>query len=355
MPIVDPNESVKVLVTGANGFIGMWVVRTLLEQGYTVRGAVRSEEKGKRLREYFGSYSDRVEWTIVEDIVMEGAFDEAVKEVDAIEHVASPLDSPTSDPDGYIKPAVQGTIGILQSALKFGTKVKRIVLTSSATAMANMGAKPGVVFDETTWGDEAIQTVKDQGKDASGVMKYWASKTLAEKAAWDFYSQHKNEIKWDIVTLNPPLVIGPPLQELKTPQDLNSSLGVWWRNITQEKPDDLLKMSYAYVDVRDVAAAHVLALRKEEAAEERIILSNAATTWQESRNILYVLLPKLYTTGILPRGKPELEKFIRFDFNPEKGKRILGLKYRSFEEMASDTLADFEARDWLEKPVDSRG
>lgn len=66
MPIVP--EGSKVLVTGANGFIAMWVIKTLLEQGFHVRGAVRSAEKGKRLREYFDSYGDKVEWVVVEDI-----------------------------------------------------------------------------------------------------------------------------------------------------------------------------------------------------------------------------------------------------------------------------------------------
>ena len=69
MHTVEPSASTKVLVSGANGYIAMWVVRTLLEQGYTVRGAVRSEEKGKRLKEYFYPYSDRIEWVVVEDIM----------------------------------------------------------------------------------------------------------------------------------------------------------------------------------------------------------------------------------------------------------------------------------------------
>jgi nucleoside-diphosphate-sugar epimerase len=69
MHTVEPSASTKVLVSGANGYIAMWVVRTLLEQGYTVRGAVRSEEKGKRLREYFHPYGDMVEWVVVEDIM----------------------------------------------------------------------------------------------------------------------------------------------------------------------------------------------------------------------------------------------------------------------------------------------
>lgn len=67
MPTVEPSAKTKVFVTGANGYIAMWVIRTLLEQGYTVRGSVRSVDKGKHLREYFHSYGNKVEWVIVED------------------------------------------------------------------------------------------------------------------------------------------------------------------------------------------------------------------------------------------------------------------------------------------------
>jgi nucleoside-diphosphate-sugar epimerase len=67
MPTVEPSANTKIFVTGVNGYIALWVVRMLLEQGYTVRGSVRSVEKGRRPREYFHSYGDRVEWLVVED------------------------------------------------------------------------------------------------------------------------------------------------------------------------------------------------------------------------------------------------------------------------------------------------
>lgn len=72
MPTIEP-KGARVLVTGANGFIAMWVIRTLLEQGYTVRGVIRSLEKGKRLREYFSSYGDKLELFVVEDMMRVGS------------------------------------------------------------------------------------------------------------------------------------------------------------------------------------------------------------------------------------------------------------------------------------------
>lgn len=92
----------KVLVTGANGYIAVWVVRTLLEKGYHVRGTIRSADKGVHLKEMFtkAGYGDNFETVVVEDITKEGAFDEAVKGVDAIEHTASPFHFKADDPQG---------------------------------------------------------------------------------------------------------------------------------------------------------------------------------------------------------------------------------------------------------------
>ncbi|KAH9487447.1 Putative uncharacterized oxidoreductase [Psilocybe cubensis] len=271
MPTVPANSGARVLVTGANGYIAMWVIRTLLEQGYRVRGAVRSEEKGKHLKEYFSKYGDKVEWTIVPDITKEGAFDEAVKGVEAIEHTASPLPSSAPDPDETIKPAVQGTLSVLQSALKYGSDVKRVVLTSSAGAIINPVTEPTAVFDESHWADAYLKDIKEKGKDNPAIVKYRASKVLAERAAWDFYKEHKGSIGWDLVALNPPL---EPLQRVDTPENLNSSLEMWWKHIALEQPDDVLKGTYGYIDVRDVAAAHVVSLQKDAAGGERIIVAN---------------------------------------------------------------------------------
>ncbi|KAF8874581.1 D-lactaldehyde dehydrogenase [Gymnopilus junonius] len=352
MPTVAPGS--RVLVTGANGYIAMWVVRTLLEQGYTVRGLVRSLEKGKRLREYFSSYDDKLELAIVEDIMKDGAFDESVKGVDAIEHMASPVTFSAVEPDEYISPAIKGTLGILKSALKFGTNVKRIVITSSVAAIYGTPPKPEHVFDETSWGDESVKIVEEIGKDAPGVVKYRASKTLAEKAAWEFFNQHKSEVQWDLVTLHPPFVIGAPLHEIKSPKDLNVSLQIFYSNLTDaSKTEQQLKATYNYVDVRDISKAHVQVLQNDKAAGQRIIIANGASTWQEARNLTSTLRPDLYASGVLPRGKSDLNKTLEYIYSPEKGKKLLGLEYVSQENMIKDTLAVFEARGWLQKSSDT--
>jgi nucleoside-diphosphate-sugar epimerase len=127
-----------IIVLGANGFVGAWVLKYLLEEGFNVRAAVRTQAKADYLKNLFIQYSNdsQLEFVLVEDITTPGAFDEAVKNVDAIIHTASPLSNPDpkADPQVTIAPAVDGTLGILKSAKK-EPLIKRVVLTSSISTV----------------------------------------------------------------------------------------------------------------------------------------------------------------------------------------------------------------------------
>jgi nucleoside-diphosphate-sugar epimerase len=109
-----------------------------------------------------------------------------------------------------IIPAVRGTTSILNSALKHGSSLKRLVLTSSVAAVRDQTTVPRT-FNESNWNDAAVETVKTKGSEAGPVLIYLASKTLAEKAAWEFVAAHKSEISWDLVVINPPLIFGARL------------------------------------------------------------------------------------------------------------------------------------------------
>ncbi|KAF8901505.1 D-lactaldehyde dehydrogenase [Gymnopilus junonius] len=352
MPIVKSNAGLRVLVTGGNGFIGIWVVRFLLEQGYTVLGALRSLDRGKKVREYFAPYGDKVQWLVVEDITKassEGAFDDAVTKVDAIIHMASPANVFSAEPIDFVKVAVDGTTSILRSAVKFGTQVKRVVVTSSCAAVVDRSVKQPAIYNEENWGDEVINVPPGKkAEDLHPIFHYTVSKVLAEKAVWKLYNDHKAEIGWDLVIINPPLVLGPTLLDPKTPADLNASLVRWWDMTSSEKSDDDLKSTYAYVDVRDVATTHVLALSTDEAGGERIITSSGAITYQETGDVLYTLRPELFASGIIHRGNPDVDKTVSINYDPAKRKRIFGDTYRTKEVIFLDTLADFQARGWLE-------
>jgi hypothetical protein len=100
LSMVAISPPTKVLVTGANGFLAVYIVEKYLEAGYSVRGTVRSLSRSAFLTDRFSNYGDRFELVVVEDITKEGAFDEAVRGVDAIAHTASPFHYKSTNPDG---------------------------------------------------------------------------------------------------------------------------------------------------------------------------------------------------------------------------------------------------------------
>ncbi|KAF5377008.1 hypothetical protein D9615_007321 [Tricholomella constricta] len=335
MPTISAGD--KVLVSGANGFVAAWVVRRFLEKGYAVRGTVRSADKGKFLEDLFKQYGERFE---------EGAFDEAVKGIDAIAHTASPFYMNAASVDELIGPAVNGTVGILKSAVKCGQNLKRIVVTSSCVSILEVGIDK--VFSELDWNELSIREVKEQGDNASGFSKYFASKTLAEKAAWEFYEKSRSEIKWDLSVLNPSLIFGPAIHDVKSPEALNTSARMWYEAVLVDgKSKDFLTVQGAiYVDVRDAAEAHVLALEKEAAGGERIII-NAGDGKIGVIDVANALSPSPIPSHTpLPVGYPGVPWKSPGEFDNAKGARILGLKYRTKEELTRDTLADFEKRGW---------
>ncbi|KAG5719284.1 putative uncharacterized oxidoreductase [Termitomyces sp. T112] len=347
MPTVAPGD--KVLVSGANGYIAIWVVRRFLEKGYAVRGTVRSVDKGKYLEEYFKSYGDKFEVVVVQDITKEGAFDEAVKGVDAVAHTASPFYLDAASVDELYKPAVNGTVSILKSAQKNGSHIKRVVVTSSTASVLEIGVDK--VFTEADWNEHAIREVEEQGDAALGMIKYRASKTLAEKAAWEFYNTNKANLKWDLSVLNPPFVFGPAIHELKSLDALNTSLRQWYDAVLGNNQNEtfLKVQGSTYIDVRDVAEAHTLALEKEAAGGERIIISAGSYVWQDWLDVARSLSPSpIPSHPNLPAGYPGAGATAKppLSYDTSKAQRILGLKYRTKVEVTRDTLADFEKRGW---------
>ncbi|KAF8704383.1 hypothetical protein AX14_014042 [Amanita brunnescens Koide BX004] len=269
MPVIAPGS--RILVSGANGFIAVWLVRYLLEQGFAVRGTVRSKEKAAFLIEMFKSYGDKFELVVVEDITKEGAFDEAVKGVDAIEHTASPFHFDADDPQELIDPAVNGTIGILKSAQKNAPEVKRIIILASCATVMRESVEP-IVLNESDWNNEAIEMCQKLGRNALPAKKYQASKTLAEKAAWAFCREHEKNLNWDLVVINPPFVFGPILHPVSSPAALNTSAKVWYNAVVASTGEQLASAGGNYIDVRDLSVSLIQSLSVAEAAGERIIV-----------------------------------------------------------------------------------
>lgn len=209
---------------GGTGFLGAWVLKSLLDEGFSVRAAVRSEAKASALKERFSQHADKLEFVYIDDLTTPGIFDEAVKGVDGIVHCASPLggSDPELDPAKLIGPALDGTLSILRSALN--SSVKRVVITSSVAAVFQTIHKyTPIVYTEVSvqpmhheeyhsrihqndWNEQSIEVVEAKGKNAPIFTKYSASKTLAEKAAWNFVKEQQPQ--FDLVTILPGFVWG---------------------------------------------------------------------------------------------------------------------------------------------------
>ncbi|KAI0826050.1 NAD-binding protein [Irpex lacteus] len=348
MPAIQAPATV--LVTGANGFIAAWIVKYLLENGYSVRGTVRNKEKAAYFTTLYKDAVDsgRLEYYTVPDFLTAGAFDEAVKGVDAIIHTATPVTLKADDPEELIQPSVKGTIAILESALKEGgSRLKRIIYTASnASIFDSFDPNRPSVVDETNWNETSVPDVRAKGRNAHQLAKYRASKVLAERALWEWYEQHKSVVSWDITAIHPPLVIGPLVQKYSALKDINESNLVFYDYILSGKksPEEVAAWQLAVVDVRDAALGHIRALEVPEAGGERIIVS----AWQAVAQDFFDIINELKIPGFsVPVGTPGSGKDFRYRtvVSNEKARRLLGLQFRDKTEVTKDLLDEFTRLD----------
>ncbi len=234
-----------VLVTGSSGFIAKHIVRELLERDYTVKASVRSDRGRAQLVELFPDAAiDFVRLDLLED----DGWDDAMTGVDVLMHTASPFpENDPKDPQELIRPAVEGTLRAMRAAQRAG--VERVVLTSSCAAIYKDPSKPPMQ-----------QSTRENWTDPEGpaTSAYEASKTLAEKAAWDFVAEHP---EMTLTTINPGAVFGVPMD-----QHYGTSLAYVERLLKGTDPA-YPNMSMPVVDVRDVAHMHVTALEHDTAGQ----------------------------------------------------------------------------------------
>ncbi|TCD64950.1 methylglyoxal reductase (NADPH-dependent) gre2 [Steccherinum ochraceum] len=345
MPTVS---SGKILVTGINGFTAMWVARYLLEHGYSVRGTVRSAAKAVHPRGYFKSYGAQIEVIVVEDITKACAFDEAVKDVDGIFHAAASFHLHAEEPSELITPAVEGTVGILHSALKHGNKVKRVIQMSSIAAIEDLEAKSPTIFSEKDWNYRSVEACKKLGRDASPLDMYEASKTLSEAAAWDFMKDNKSTVKFDLVALNPGFLMGTGLQEVDDPMKLNTSLQLFYLGVPmgQFEGEMLTKPSVSWIDMRDFCDAVVASYRVEKAGGERFIVAAEPFCWQDWINVVRNF------DSTVPAGNTKWKRedsVYNVNFDTAKVRQILGITYRGWEDSARVVMEYYREKGWWGK------
>ncbi|KAI0344819.1 D-lactaldehyde dehydrogenase [Trametopsis cervina] len=350
MPAITDKGS-NILVTGANGFIGTWIVGDLLERGYNVRAAVRSEDKGRHLLDIYKKYENKLKLIAVGDMDAKGAWDEPVKGVDGVIHTAAAVHQHAKTPEEIIEPAVQGVLGLLNSVHKYGTSVKRIVFTSSCATITKGYSSVPVSVSEEDWNDAAVKECEEKGANASPLDMYCASKTLSERAAWDWYNKHKSEISWDIVTLLPPWVFGPMRHHVPSLSAFGGSNRYLYNAITLGDflgDSPLSTPGHGVCDVRDISEGHIRALEIPEAGGERILLVQSRFVWQDAVDAAHAVKPSPWVSHTAPfvRGEPDGERVRNVTWAPEKEQRILGVKFRSIEETMKDILEDYEKHGW---------
>lgn len=278
------NKHTTVLVTGASGFVGIHCVAALLREGYQVRGTVRSLKKEAALRKTVAKLVNADErFSLVEaDLLQDAGWNEAVAGCDYVLHVASPF--PLMEPeheDDLIIPAKEGTLRVLQAAAD--NRVKRVVLTSSVVAVAYGHADEKTEFDESDWSVTDSPTISAYGK----------SKTLAEKAAWDFVKN--SGAGMELVAINPGLILGP------LPDTNARTSGVLVQSLMTAAVPGLARMHFNAVDVRDVAEAHVQAMTKPEAAGQRFICVGDSFWMKEAAEVLKEAYPSYpIKTNVFP-------------------------------------------------------
>jgi len=169
--------------------------------------------------------------------------------------------------------------------------VKRVVITSSVSAIIEPKDQVPYTFTESDWNETSPRNVEQLGVKATSFDKYNASKTLAERAAWAFTSEFSGKLDFDLVVINPPFIFGPIMHQLKDINALNQSNALLRKALRNSGPDPDVVGAFLgnFIDVRTVADAHVKAIQVAEAAGNRFIISAGPFSWQDACEYLYSL------------------------------------------------------------------
>lgn len=272
MPTPNYDTGNPVLVTGATGFLAGWLVKRLLEEGFTVHAAVRDPANTART-DHLTNLADELPGSIkffAADLLESGSYAQAMKGCATVFHTASPFTSYVENPQrDLVDPAVKGTRNVLASA-NASDSVKRVVVTSSCAAMfgdvVDVTKEPGGILTENAWNTSSSLTHQP----------YSFSKTQAERAAWEMANEQD---RWKLVTINPAFILGPSVSGTSTSES---------HNLMRQFGDGTMKsgvppFEIGMVDVRDVAEAHMRASFIDEADGRYIVFGDTHSFLQVGR------------------------------------------------------------------------
>jgi dihydroflavonol-4-reductase len=323
----------KVLVTGGSGFVGSHVILQLLAAGHEVRTTLRNLSREAEVRATLAAAGadagDRLAF-FAADLETDEGWAEAVTGCDYVQHVASPFPpAQPKDADELIRPAREGTLRVLRAARDAG--VTRVVVTSSFAAIGYGCGQRDAPYTEADWTDP----------DGPAVQPYMQSKTLAERAAWDFVAREGNGM--ELAVVNPVGIFGPALNG-----DLSTSVFLIQSMLAGKMPGTP-RLYLGVVDVRDVAELQLRAMTDPAAAGERFIaVAGEAMSFHEMATVLRERLGPA-AARVRKRELPDWVIRLLAIFNPlareavprlgikasasnEKARRVLGWKPRSNEE-----------------------
>ncbi len=326
---IDPT-STKVLVTGANGFIGMHTVLHFLKRGYNLCATVRTQEQGEKVRQTLAKHTDtkKLEFTYA-DLTRDEGWEQAVAGCDFVLHLASPFptDAP-KDENELIVPAREGTLRVLRAAQKGG--VKRVVLVSSIVAVISGHERENRAFSESDW--------TDTGKTKYAYAK---SKTLAEQAAWGFIRSAENKTGIELVSLNPSNVFGPVLD------NRHHTSTEWFSTLLRREIPGLTRTQLNLVDVRDLVEMIERAMITPDAAGKRFLANGASIPLQEFALILdrnfashgYRVPTRVLPDWLIrffaifvPKTKPVVDALgWDYSISTEQARSVLGWQARPYE------------------------
>ncbi|CAK4067893.1 unnamed protein product [Aphanomyces euteiches] len=298
-----PRGEQVVCVTGGSGFIGAYCVKMLLERGYRVHTTVRDPTNAKKVAHLkaLEGVSDRL--TIFQaELLEEGSFSPAIQGCSVVLHTASPVDLKSDQRDELVEP-----------------HVRRVVLTSSTAAVGgHCGTKPpGHVFTEADWSNlELMETNR---------MWYSVSKTLAERAAWEFMDSLADS-PFDLVTICPAWVHGPMLQPA-----LNESCERIYDYLVGNVKE-IERTERTVVVVRDVALAHIATFENPQASGRYLLVASSPTE-EEIAAAVRAVCPDAPVATKLARGNG----IARRHCSSMKAVKDLGLHFVSLQEMIRET------------------